>query len=339
MVIDMHLLRNPEIKNLLAIYALFTLFSVSGAFFFGAPAAVYVLAVCSIALLLFMGFTTKRYKAISSLSNQVDSILHSSQRTNFAPDKEGELALLSSEIYKMTMRLQEQTELLQKEKSFLSSSIADISHQIRTPLTSIRMLVPRVAREELQLQQRSRYIREISNLLTRIEWLIMALLKIAQLESGVVTFGQTPIKVKELIQKSLAPLEISLEIKDIALEVAVTDDICFKGDLFWSMEAIGNILKNCLEHIPEKGALKITASENPLYTEIIISDTGPGIAIEDLPHLFERFYKGKNSGPGNTGIGLALSRMIINRQNGTIKAQNGNPYGAEFHIRFYKGAV
>ncbi|WP_342759606.1 HAMP domain-containing sensor histidine kinase [Kineothrix sedimenti] len=286
-----------------------------------------------------MGFTTKRYKAISSLSNQVDSILHSRQRTNFAPDKEGELALLSSEIYKMTMRLQEQTELLQKEKSHLSSSIADISHQIRTPLTSIRMLVPRLGRKELQPEQRSEYIREIVSLLTRIEWLIAALLKIAQLESGVVAFEQTPIKVKELIQKSLAPLEILLEIKDIALEITIADNVCFKGDFFWSMEAIGNILKNCLEHIPENGAVKITASENPLYTEIIISDTGSGIAIEDLPHLFERFYKGKNSGPGNMGIGLALSRMIISRQNGTIKAQNSNPYGAEFHIRFYKGAV
>lgn len=335
----MHLLRNPEIKNLLALYALFTLFAVSGSFLLSASAAVYVLAVCAVALSLFMGFTTKRYKAISSLSNQVDSILHSRQRTNFAPDKEGELALLSSEIYKMTMRLQEQTELLQKEKSHLSSSIADISHQIRTPLTSIRMLVPRLGRKELQPEQRSEYIREIVSLLTRIEWLIAALLKIAQLESGVVAFEQTPIKVKELIQKSLAPLEILLEIKDIALEITIADNVCFKGDFFWSMEAIGNILKNCLEHIPENGAVKITASENPLYTEIIISDTGSGIAIEDLPHLFERFYKGKNSGPGNMGIGLALSRMIISRQNGTIKAQNSNPYGAEFHIRFYKGAV
>jgi signal transduction histidine kinase len=339
MVIDMHLLRNPEIKNLLAIYSLFTLFAVFGSFLLGALAAVYVLAVCAVALLLFMGFTTKRYKDISSLSNQVDSILHSRQRMNFTPDKEGELALLSSEIYKMTMRLQEQTELLQKEKSHLSSSIADISHQIRTPLTSIRMLVPRLGQEKLQPEQRSEYIREVGSLLTRIEWLITALLKIAQLESGVIAFEQTPLMVKQLIQKSLAPLEILLEIKDIALEINVADNACFKGDFFWSMEAIGNILKNCLEHMPERGALKITASENPLYTEIIISDTGSGIAIEDLPHLFERFYKGKNSDPGNMGIGLALSRMIISRQNGTIMAQNGNPHGAEFHIRFYKGAV
>ncbi len=335
----MSFFRNPEIKKLLSVCFIFTALAVVGSLIYGALAALYTLVVCVLGILLFLLFTAKRYQDISHLSYHLDKILHGNDRINFTIDKEGELALLSSEIYKMTVRLQEQSELLQKEKDYLSSAIADISHQIRTPLTSIHMILPRLRQENLSEEQKSKYIREINGLLMRIEWLITALLKIARLESGTVTFEQTSIPVIELIQKAIAPLEIVIEVKDLLLDIAIGLDACFTGDILWTVEAIGNILKNCIEHTPDKGTLKVIASENPLYTEIIISDTGMGIAPEELPRLFERFYKGKNSNPENAGIGLALSRMIIKGQNGTIKAKNISPHGIEFQIRFFKGAV
>lgn len=335
----MHFFRNPEIKKCLMVYGIFTLIAVTGAAVTGTFAGGYVFIVCVSALLLFILFTVKRYKDISRLSYQLDAILHGTKRINFVPDKEGELALLSSEIYKMITRLQEQSELLKTEKNYLSSSIADISHQIKTPLTSIRMIVPRLGRKDLSPEKKSEYVRELGSLLTRIEWLITALLKIAQLESGCADFEQTSVKVTELIQKALAPLEILIEVKGVSLDTSISSDTYFTGDFSWSVEAVGNILKNCLEHTPDKGTLEITASENPLYTEIFICDTGAGIDSKDLSRLFERFYKGKNSGPENVGIGLALSRMIIQRQNGTIQVKNRSPHGAEFHIRFYKGAI
>jgi signal transduction histidine kinase len=126
-----------------------------------------------------------------------------------------------------------------------------------------------------------------------------------------------------------------MELRDLELKLSVSDE-AFTGDLYWSVEALSNILKNCMEHTPAGGRIEIKASENALYTEIIVSDSGPGIDPEDLPHLFERFYKGKNSSENTVGIGLALSRMIAAEQNGIIKAENGKARGAVFTLRFYK---
>lgn len=335
----MQFLRNPEIKKLLALSSVFTLAASLGAAVFEIPTVLYVTAVCMLGILFFLIFTFQRYKDLSELSFQLDQILHGKERTDFVPDKEGELAVLSSEIYKMTIRLQEQSEMLEKEKKYLSDSMADISHQIRTPLTSIRMIVPRLGREELSPRKRREYSLEISRLLSKMEWLVSAMLKIASLESGTVQLKKEPVNIKELTEKALRPLEILLELKGLSLETEIDPDISITGDFLWSMEAVGNIIKNCIEHTPKGGKIRVTACENPLYTQMAISDTGPGFAPEDLPHLFERFYKGKNTGPENIGIGLALSRMIAESQNGTLKAKNLDPNGAEFQIYFYKGAI
>lgn len=335
----MLLLRNPEIRKMLAAYGVFTLAAITAALLFPLHPAVYVMAGCLGALLLFLSYTARRYRDISHLSGQLDRILHGEETTCLVPDEEGELALLSSEIYKMTIRLQEQTELLQKDKDYLSSSIADISHQIRTPLTAVRMIVPRLGREELNSVQRSQYVRDINTLLSRMEWLISSLLKIARLETGTVAFETDGVNVVELVQKALSPLEVMLDVKELDVTVDIDYALAFPGDMLWSVEAVGNILKNCMEHTPAGGSLSVTAEENPLYTGIVISDSGPGIAPEDLPHLFERFYKGTDTGLERAGIGLALSHMIIGRQNGILTAKNSDSRGAEFHIRFYKGAV
>ena len=128
-----------------------------------------------------------------------------------------------------------------------------------------------------------------------------------------------------------------MDLRNQTLEVSATGE--FTGDVAWTCEAVANIVKNCMEHTPDGGRIKLYASDNPLYTEIVIADNGSGIAKEDLPHIFERFYKGKDSDEKSFGIGLALARMIISTQNGTIKAENESPVGAKFTLRFYKGIV
>ena len=241
------------------------------------------------------------------------------------------------EIYKMTIRLREQQQTLTREKAYLADSIADISHQIRTPLTSINLLIGLLSEPKLTDARRQQLIHELYELLSRIDWLITTLLKISRLDAGTVQFKQEQVSLEELLKKSCVTLLIPMELR--GQELRIHADGAFRGDLSWTSEAIGNIVKNCMEHTPEGGRIEIEATENALFSEIIIKDNGTGISPEDLPHIFERFYKGKDSDGKSFGIGLALSRMIIAGQGGTVKAENRKPAGAMFTIRFYKGTV
>lgn len=335
----MNVLRNKEFKTFLLIYLLFTLAAAVIAAIINADAVGLVFVVCGISLLLFVMFTRKRYQTISELSSQIDRILHGEYNVNLVPDEEGEIAVLSSELSKMTLRLREQADLLAKDKRYLSDSLADISHQLRTPLTSIRMIVSRLANENQSAEQQQNNIRKVDALLDRTQWLISTLLKIARLESGTVQFTADPIAVDTLVHNTLEPLEILLDIKNIELCCNIEKDASFVGDQLWSAEALGNILKNCIEHCAENGKLELNASANPIYTEIIISDNGSGFEEKDIPHLFDRFYRGSNAVKESAGIGLNLSRMIISKQNGIITAANRKSGGAQFTIRFYKGAI
>lgn len=333
----MRFLRNPEIKKLIGGYLLFTVLAAGASAFFYLYLSVCILAVSMVSGAWFLWFTKRRYDVLSELSAHLDRILHGEVGMDFVPDKEGELALLTSEIYKMTLRLREQAENLERDKAYLSGSLADISHQLRTPLTSLRLILPRLGREETELSDRREYACEACSLVSRMEWLIASLLKIARLESGTVAFKKETVRVAHVIGKALEPLEVMLDLNGIECDIDVEENASYRGDLLWSAEAVGNIIKNCGEHTPFGGRLHILGRENPLYTEIVIADTGEGIRPEDLPHLFDRFYKGKEEDGQNVGIGLALSRMIISGQNGRVTAKN-RARGAEFNIRFYKGA-
>lgn len=336
----MQLIRNPEIKKMIAFCMAFIVLVSIGAYIcFDVFVMLYLLSVCVCLMMIFLWMTKQRYEDISILSHEIDKILHTTERNFTLPDKEGELAILTHQISKMTIRLREQSEQLRDEKENLRSAIADISHQIRTPLTTVRMIIHRLMSAELTGEQRNENISEINSMLSRVESLVTALLKIARLESGLVEFEQVPVNIKQLLLSALEPLEIIAEIKEIHIDMDISTDIIFSGDMLWTMEAVCNILKNCIEHTPAGGTLTIRAVENSLYTQIKIADDGVGISEEDLPHLFERFYKGKQSNSQNVGIGLALSRMIIHRQNGTIKIKRVSPHGTEFVITFYKGAI
>ena len=237
----------------------------------------------------------------------------------------------------MTIRLREQQQKLINDKKYLADSLADISHQIRTPLTSINLLVERLSASGLTDECRHRLTNELYELLDRIDWLITTLLKISKLDAGTVSFNKETVSLETLIKKSCSPLLIPIELRGQELIIRAEGD--FYGDPAWTSEAVGNMVKNCMEHTPDGGRIEIDAAENALYSEIIIKDNGTGISPEDLPHIFERFYKGKDSDGKSFGIGLALSRMIIAGQGGTVKAENRKPVGAMFTIRFYKGTV
>lgn len=334
----MKFLRNKEVAKTLFFQILISAIAVAIAFVWETRFGVLTAALSAILLLTNTVSTYRRYKRIYNLSADIDRILHGDDvKVSLNKYHEGELGVLQSEIHKMTSRLREQKQQLQDDKIYLADSIADISHQIRTPLTSINLLVQFLSEPNISDERRMKLTHELLGLLSRIDWLITTLLKISKLDAGTVQFKQETLPLDELIRRSTSPLLVPIELREQTLAVGAEGN--FTGDVSWTVEAISNIVKNCMEHTPDGGRIEIKANENALYTEIIISDNGTGIDKEDLPHIFERFYKGKNSDDKSFGIGLALARTIITSQNGTIKAENNADKGALFTIRFYKGTV
>ena len=334
----MKLSNNPEIRKFLLITVMPSLLLCFIMAFFSKIAAISVLAVSIFLIVSFFIFTKKRYNRLNALSETIDKILHGNDTINIKSFGEGELSILESDVQKMLVRLRDQKDKLEKDRTFLADSIADISHQLRTPLTSINLILSLIEASDTTKERREELLRELSKLITKTEYLVSVLLKISKIDAGTVQFEKKETDLNALIKKSAEPLLIPMDIKNQKLSINA-DDISLNCDSAWCIEAFGNILKNCTEHTPENGEITVTAKNTPIFTEIIITDTGSGFNEEDIPHIFERFYKGQNSSKESFGIGLNLAKMIITAHNGTVKAENSQSGGAEFIIRFYKQIV
>lgn len=273
---------------------------------------------------------------IQHISQQINHILFQQDDFYIQKYKEGILSILESDICKLVNKIYEQNHLLENEKLILKEYLEDISHQMKTPLTSLNLIHERLLKAN-DIEKRQ-LLKDEKKLLDKIEWLVMSLLKMAQLDAQTVTFHQESITQKDFISRLLNPFEIQIDMKDIQLQINIQESEIFKCDILWTLEALSNILKNCIEHVEQNGMIQIEMNQNPLYDEIIIQDNGCGIDQEDLIHLFERFYKGKNAKQDSIGIGLALSSMIIEKQNGTIQVENTYP-GTKFTIHLYKENV
>lgn len=334
----MKIFKNPEVKKDIAIFAaLGAVFSAAGFFVDIKAGLVCILMMCTF-ILIYILSSKKRYSEIESLSFTVNRILHGQNDIPIKGSNEGELAILKSELEKMVIRLKEQAQHLEDDKTVLTSAIADISHQIRTPLTALNLTVARLSKESSDEKKRRELVFKLKMQLERIENLIESLLKASKLDAGAVSFKHETVSVKLLLEKACEPLLLKAELKNQKITVNVKDE-SFTGDFNMSLEAFGNIIKNCTEHTPEGGEITVTALETPLFTEIKINDNGEGFSPSDLPHIFERFYKGENAGEESVGIGLNLSRKIITAQNGTIEAKNNPNGGALFTVKFYKSVV
>lgn len=278
-----------------------------------------------------------RYRKLQKMSNDLDNLLINGTPLPIEEYEEGELSILANQIQKITLRLTEAAETVKADKVYLADSLADISHQLRTPLTAMNLTATMLRSKELLPERRIELVRELQGLLTRTDWLVESLLKLSKLDAGTVTLAKDAVSVKSLIDRASEPLGIPMDLRNQRLTVQCADE-SFTGDLIWTAEALGNILKNCMEHTPDGGTITVTAEETALFTQITVEDTGPGFSEKDIPHLFERFYKGSNASESSYGIGLALARTVISAQNGTVQAINGSN-GAKFVIKFYKQVI
>lgn len=295
------------------------------------------LAVCLFFLLYYLVTSLRRDRQMEQLSQCIDQALYGRDGALLSACQEGELAILQTQLQKLLVKLRQSSARDQEDKAFLRDSIADISHQLRTPMTSLNLIaamLPEVGADPVRQRELQQ---QINQLLQRIDWLVDALLNLAKIDAGTAYFRRNTLDAAQVLRQAAEPLEIALEIREITLQV--TGSGSYTGDGAWSAEALGNILKNCMEHVPQGGKILVEISQTPLYTQLCLQDTGPGFAPDDLPHLFERFYKGHNAAANSFGIGLALAQRIISAQNGTIRAQNAPEGGALFTVRFYHGTI
>lgn len=300
-------------------------------------AGALVLLLGLIAITVHLATEYYRYRKLQKLSSDLDKLLISGTPLPIREYSEGELSILANQIQKMALRLTESAEAIKADKVYLADSLADISHQLRTPLTAMTLTTSMLRNPDLTDEKRMELTGELRSLLTRTDWLVETLLKISKLDAGTVKLAKDTVSVSELISRSAAPTAIPMDLRNQTL-VVNCDGESFIGDLIWSAEALGNILKNCMEHTPDGGTITVTAAETALYTRIEVEDTGSGFDVKDIPHLFERFYKGSNASQNSYGIGLALARTVITAQNGTVQAQNCEN-GAKFIIKFYKQVI
>lgn len=334
------MLRNREIQLFLsALFVISGLGFLGAAFFLSWPAAFFVLGTAIFLISAMFLFTQWRYREIGKLSGYLQQIASGDFHLDVRDNAEGELSILKSQIYKVTKMLAKHGEALQKEKAKLTDAISDISHQLKTPLTSMMVMADLLSDPRLDDEIRAQFTRNIQVQLERMEWLVSSLLKLSKIDAGTANFKKETVFVAPLVKKAVEPLGIPLELKLIRLTIEGDEAVRFIGDFNWTREALINILKNCVEHTPEGGNITIRFAENPLFTEIVISDNGKGFAKEDLPYIFKRFYKGKNASDDSVGIGLAMAHSIITSQQGDIHVKSKAGVGTEFHIKFYKQVI
>ncbi|WP_405083124.1 sensor histidine kinase [Paenibacillus chitinolyticus] len=333
------MLRNREIQMLLLIMGSISLTAIVIAAFISSVAAAFVFILSILLIGSSLLFTRWRYRELEKLSVYLRDISSGNDSLDVRDNQEGELSILKNDIYKVTLMLSEHRSNLQRDKIQLTDAISDISHQLKTPLTSMTVMADLLSDSDLPPAKRMEFTHHIRIQLERIDWLVSSLLKLSKIDAKTIPFKKERIPMKNLIQKALEPVMIPMDIKGQTVSVTGDDYVSFVGDFNWTTEAVINILKNGVEHTPEGGAITIAFSENALFTEIVIADNGNGIPKEDLPYIFKRFYKGKNASEGSIGIGLAMAHSIIASQNGVIDVTNGTETGTQFRIKFYKQAI
>jgi signal transduction histidine kinase len=331
----MRFIRNREIGIFLIVIFIIGAAGTAGVMLVSFSAGIIAGAAALLLILAAVLFARWRYLQISRLNSYLKMINSGEYELDVRDYTEGELSILKSELYKVTVMLRQQNETLEREKTKLADALSDISHQLKTPLTSMFMMTDLLCDAGLSEEKRSEFTDRMRIQLERLQWLVSSLLKLSKLDAKITKLSPRLVSARSLLEKACSPLLIPAELKNQTLSVS-DNGVLLCCDENWTAEAILNILKNCVEHTPRYGDISITCTDNPLFCEIKITDSGPGIDDNDLPHIWGRFYRGKNASDDSVGIGLSMAAAIIKEQGGSVDAKNIAPSGSVFMVRFPK---
>lgn len=286
-------------------------------------------------LIIIIKYSNNNSKKINEITKYIEQINRRNYKLDIEENSEDELSILKNEIYKTTVMLNEIAENETKDKKELKESLSDISHQLKTPLTSIIIMLDNILdNKEMSQEVREEFIKDIKREITNIQFLIETLLKLSKLDANSVEFINKEFEVEEIIQNSVKNVAMICDLKNIKINITGNSKEKLLCDERWQIEAITNILKNAAEHSKNNSKIDIKYTQNKAYTKITIKDYGMGINEDDLKHIFERFYKGKNASKDSVGIGLALAKAIIEKNNGYITVVSKENEGTTFAIKY-----
>ena len=287
-------------------------------------------------ILLYLKHERVQNKEIKKIARCIEEINKKNYSINIDENSEDELSILKNELYKITIMLKEDAENSKKDKLKLKDSLSDISHQLKTPLTSINIMLDNILdNPEMDDKTKEKFIQNIKREITNISSLVGEILKLSKFDASVIKFEEQQVFIDDIVKSAISNVEMMAELKNINIEVNNQDNIKLVCDAKWQIEAVTNILKNCIEHSKDDSTITIDIDSNKIYKQITIKDNGEGIDEKDLPHIFERFYKGKNSSKDSVGIGLALAKTIIEKDNGSIKVDSKKGKQTIFTIKYY----
>ena len=298
---------------------------------------IIIITFDSLIILIFYLYDKNKSKKIKEITKMISKINNRQFDIDINDFNEGELSILKNEISKTTIMLRQVADNSVKDKLNLKDSLGDISHQLKTPLTSITIMIDNILDSpDMDEKTRKKFLINIKREILNINFLVMSLLKLSKFDANVVKFNKESVYLKDIIIESIKNVSMIKELKNITIKVSGDDDIKLLCDFKWQVESITNILKNSIEHTSEYGTVEVNYSENKLYTRILIKDNGKGINSDDLPHIFDRFYKGENGSDDSFGIGLSLSKTIIEKEGGSITVKSTPNIGTIFTIKYLK---